>query len=58
MAIHNEVDTKSGSGKFINTKNIRDNKEGIKVRIFGEQYMGYSYFQKKDDGKIGQVRSK
>jgi hypothetical protein len=59
MKINNQVDTAAGasSGKFVDSREIKKSPEGIKVRLFGDAIMGYSYFQKSDDGKIKIVRS-
>ena len=60
MKINNPVDTRSGGdGKFIDSREIKkqDAKTGIKVRLYGDAEMGYSYYQNTDEGKIRVVRS-
>ena len=58
MKINNKVDTNStASGKFLDSREIKKSPDGIKVRLYGDAVMGYSYFQKADDGKVKVVRS-
>jgi len=61
MAVHNEISTQQ-STDYLDSREIKSNPNGIKVRLFGDQFMGYSYYQKyvKDDGSDGVrvVRSK
>ena len=57
MKINNQVDTTSGGGNnlYLDSREIKTN--GIKVRLYGDAEMGYSYFQNTDDGKVTVVRS-
>jgi len=58
MKINNQVDTNSGGdGKFLDSREIKKSPKGIKVRLFGDAAMGYSYYKNTDDGKIKVVRS-
>ena len=45
MKINNQVDTTSGGGNslYLDSREIKTN--GIKVRLYGDAEMGYSYFQ-------------
>jgi len=57
MKIGNQINTAAGGdGKFLDSREIKASKEGIKVRLFGDAAMGYSYYQQQGD-KIGVVRS-
>ena len=57
MQINNQVDTSGGgTGLFVDTRDIKDKADGIKVRLYGDAAMGYSYFQK-GDPKPSLVRS-
>lgn len=53
MAIKNEIDIASADGDFIDTRNIKADVKGIKVRLYGDQTMGYAYYQNStdDEGK-------
>lgn len=57
MKINNQIDTESGDGKFIDSRDMKKTQDGIKVRLYGDAQMGYSYFQKIDEGKVQVVRS-
>ena len=44
MKIGNQINTAAGGdGKFLDSREIKASKEGIKVRLFGDAAMGYSY---------------
>ncbi len=58
MAINNEIEVKTEGGKYIDSRDIKSSKDGIKVRLYGDQTMGYSYFQKQEDDKVKVIRSK
>jgi len=61
MAIKNEIDVNKSDSVFLDTRDIKANAEGIKVRLFGDQVMGYAYYQNaQEDGKdvIKNVKSK
>lgn len=57
MKINNQIDTTAGEGNaiYLDSREIKD--KGIKVRLYGDAEMGYSYFQNTDDGKVTVVRS-
>jgi len=56
MKINNEIDTTSaGDGLYVDSRDIKASVEGIKVRLYGDAEMGYSYFQQGE--KISVVRS-
>jgi hypothetical protein len=58
MQINNTINTAAGGdGKFVDSREIKASKDGLKVRLFGDGVMGYSYYQQTDDGKIKVVRS-
>jgi len=59
MKVNNQVDTSAGAsdGKYLDSREMKKNPEGIKVRLFGDAEMGYSKFVENDDGKIKVVRS-
>jgi len=58
MKIGNQVDTAGGGdGKFIDSREIKKSKEGIKVRLYGDAEMGYSKFIQDDEGKFKVIRS-
>lgn len=58
MKINNQVDTTStASSKFLDSREIKKSPDGIKVRLYGDAVMGYSYFQEADGGKVKVVRS-
>ena len=58
MKVNNKVDTSAGGdGKFLSSREIKKAPNGIKVRLYGDAEMGYSYFQRQDDGKVKVVRS-
>ena len=49
MQINNQVDTTGGGNSlFLDSRDIKNNVEGIKVRLHGDAVMGFSYFQKGD----------
>lgn len=57
MQFNNEIDTNGGGdGKFIDSREIKKSTTGIKVRLYGDAQMGYSYF-KQDGDKVKVVRS-
>ena len=56
MKINNQIDTVStGGGLYLDSRDIKASPDGIKVRLYGDAEMGYSYFQKGE--KISVVRS-
>ena len=56
MKINNQIDTATGGDSlYLDTRDIK--KEEVKIRLFGDAVMGYSYFTKTVDDKIGIVRS-
>ena len=57
MQLHNEINTSSGDGTYTSSREVKESKEGIKVRTYGDAYMGYYYFQK-DGDKVKVVRMK
>ena len=58
MKIGNQVDTAGGAdGKFLDSREIKKSKEGIKVRLYGDAEMGYSKFIQDDEGKFKVIRS-
>ena len=49
MQINNQVDTTGGGNSlFLDSRDIKNNVEGIKVRLYGDAVMGFSYFQQGD----------
>ena len=57
MKINNQIDTTSGGGQYFSSKELKNaDDKGVKVRLYGDAFMGYYYFQKTDDGKITVVR--
>jgi len=58
MKIGNQVNTEQGGdGKFVDSRDIKTSPDGIKVRLYGDAEMGYSYFKEGDEGKVTVVRS-
>lgn len=57
MQFNNEISiNEGGDGRFVDSREIKKSPNGIKVRLFGDAQMGYSYF-KQDGDKIKVVRS-
>jgi hypothetical protein len=58
MKINNQVDTSGGGdGQYLDSREMKKNPDGIKVRMYGDAAMGYSYFANTDDGKVTVIRS-
>ena len=59
MKINNQIDTTSaGGGKYLDSREIKNSADGIKVRLYGDAEMGYSYFANTAEGKVTVIRSK
>lgn len=58
MKVNNKVETAAGAdGKYLDSREMKKAPGGIKVRLFGDAEMGYSYFANGDDGKVKVIRS-
>ena len=62
MAIKDRISTAQAGGEYMDMRDFKITPDGAKIRLFGEQEMGFSYYQhsKKDDGSDGAkiIRSK
>lgn len=57
MKINNRIETSGGDSRYVDTRDVKASKDGIKVRLYGEAFMGFSYFQKQDDDSVKVIRS-
>jgi len=59
MKINNKIETTSTrTGEYFSSREIKEaSPEELKVRLYGDAYMGYYYFQRQEDGSVKVVRS-